>query len=559
MAALLAATAVLLAATGGFRATVGGLRLSARSPLLVAILAAINFSIWLTRARRANAVESDLDAIWNACNRHAKPVIVSVALIASLVATIYSTRSAAGADASGYVSEAALLASTQLFHVDDLSDMTRGHDAYLTTPLGWQPSPAVGKQSPTYAPGLPLLMAVPHAVGGVTGATHVVIAAAIVAVIATGLIASHLGGSVSGILAAMLIAFTPVFLYQSIQPMSDVPVTAAWLVCFLMLCRSDPSGSLIGGVACGLAVLIRPNLAPLAIVPLFIARRRIAFAVPVAVAGVALAYLQWRWYGSPLRSGYGATETLFSAANIIPNIGRYADWWLSTAPVLLIGWLFGPTQLRSNPFARALAAFDMLVIAAYLIYAVFDEWSYLRFLLPALAVSAVFTGVVLAKWIESWPVAVRVALLFAVAIGLTGLNVWSARSLDTFKLADQLRRVSTVAGYLQSNVPPSAVLLSGEQSGSMRYYTGRSILRWEAASTDALATVLPTLENSNRPLFIVLDAWEEGSFRSKLSAVVPLDWPPMLEAGTTHRTRVWRLDDRARYLRGEPVDTVRLR
>jgi hypothetical protein len=33
----------------------------------------------------------------------------------------------------------------------------------------------------------------------------------------------------------------------------------------------------------------------------------------------------------------------------------------------------------------------------------------------------------------------------------------------------------------------------------------------------------------------------------------------MLEAGTTHRTRVWRLDDRARFLRGEAVDTVRLR
>src|SRR6187549_374416 len=158
VAALLAATAVILAVSGGVRFTVGGLRLSARSPLLVAVLAFINFTIWLSQARRSNAVDADLDAIWAALHRHSK-FIVAIALIAGAVATAFATRSAAGADASGYVSEAALLTSGQLFHDDDLQDAGRGFDSYLTTPLGWQPSPVAGKQSPTYAPGLPLLMA----------------------------------------------------------------------------------------------------------------------------------------------------------------------------------------------------------------------------------------------------------------------------------------------------------------------------------------------------------------------------------------------------------------
>ena len=43
------------------------------------------------------------------------------------------------------------------------------------------------------------------------------------AVWATGMLA----GGAAGVVAATLLAFTPVFLYQSIQPMSDVPVTAA--------------------------------------------------------------------------------------------------------------------------------------------------------------------------------------------------------------------------------------------------------------------------------------------------------------------------------------------
>ena len=55
-------------------------------------------------------------------------------------------------------------------------------------------------QVPTYPPGLPLLMAVPHAVAGIDGATAVVIASAAVAVWATGMIA----GGVAGIMAAIV-------------------------------------------------------------------------------------------------------------------------------------------------------------------------------------------------------------------------------------------------------------------------------------------------------------------------------------------------------------------
>jgi hypothetical protein len=105
------------------------------------------------------------------------------------------------------------------------------------------------------------------------------------------------------------------------------------------------------------------------------------------------------------------------------------------------------------------------------------------------------------------------------------------------------------------------VLIAGEQSGSMRYYTQRSILRWEAATPGAMAAAIAELGVLGRPVYIVLDAWEDAPFRSKFSSVtaVALDWPSLLEAGTSHRTRLWRLSDRPRFLRGEPVDTLRQR
>ena len=527
-----------------------------RSPLPLAIIAVAAVGLWYVLARREQSLVADLESAWDALNRYSIWV-TGIALVAMFTTGVFATRSAAGADASGYVSEAAALVSGRLFHADELSDIRRGRDPFLTSPLGWRPA-GDSAQSPTYPPGLPLLMAIPHSVAGVTGASAVVIIAAGIAVLATGLLAFRMGGSIAAIIAASFIAFTPVFLHQSIQPMSDVPATAAWMLCFLMLGRGG-SSDILAGVACAVAVLIRPNLAPLAIVPLLMAHRRVAFAIPVALAGVLLAVMQTLWYGSPLESGYGSAGELFALSNIGPNASRYARWFLGTATAMLLA-IFGFVRLRTNRVAQGAFAFATLVIASYLVYAVFDDWTYLRFLLPAMAVLAVFAAIELAAWIERWPVAVRPLLLFAVVIGVTAHAFWVARSMDTFKLAHQLRRVSVVADFINEDVPPAAVIVAGEQSGSMRYYTERPILRWEAATPAALDEAMAALEQSRRPIYIVLDAWEDGLFRAKFSALPSgaLDWPPILDTGTSHRTRLWKLGDRGRFLNGESLSTIRL-
>ena len=396
-------------------------------------------------------------------------------------------------------------------------------------------------------------MSIPHAIAGIDGANAVVIASAAVAVWATGM----LTGGVAGIIAALLIAVSPVFLYQAFQPMSDVPVTAAWMVCFLLICHDRRS--IWAGIACAAAVLIRPNLAPLAIVPFFAANNRIAFALPVIAAGAFLAFMQWLWYGSPLQSGYGSTAELFAFANILPNAFRYFNWLIATAPVLLLAPL-GFIRLKRQSRPRTLTIFAMLVIASYLVYGVFEVWSYLRFLLPALAVFAIFAAVELAVWIERWPRSWRAPILVGLLLGVTAHGLFVARGLDTFKLADQLRRVEQVADVINRQTPSDAVVVSGEQSGSIRYYTGRPILRWEAATAETLSAAIAALEAANRPVYIVLDAWENEPFLARFASVgaVALDWPPMVDAGTTHRTRLWRLADRAASRNGQYVPTVRI-
>jgi hypothetical protein len=555
----LGATAVLIAVSGGFRTIVGGFRVSMRSPLAAGTGALLAGAAWFFIARRDRAIAADLDVWWFAIERHATRIIGAFALVAAIIASTFATRSAAGADASGYLSQAQRIAvMLPPVYFDEVGQYVPQLAAWITTPLGWRPHEDgsdveyVGIQVPTYPPGLPLLMSVPHAMAGIDGANAIVIASAAIAVWATGMLA----GGVVGVLAALLLAFTPVFVYQSLQPMSDVPVTAAWMVCFLLLVRGRASW--LAGVACAVAVLIRPNLAPLAIVPLLIARQRVLFAIPVAVAAVFLANFQWSLYGSPIRSGYGSAEDLFAVSNVVPNAQRYFSWLVATSPVLLLA-PFGQVRLSGRQ-GRALGAFASLVVVAYLIYAVFDQWSYLRFLLPALAVFCVFAAVALMAWIERRPTPWRAPLLFALMLFITAHGLFVARSREAFKLAEQLRRVEQVANFLSGDGAERRVVVSGEQSGAIRYYTTLPILRWDLATPEALRAAVVAIEDAGYSTYVALDAWEEEPFRRKFASVaeIQLDWPPMVEAGSSHRTKLWRTSDRAKFLAGERVETLRI-
>lgn len=569
--------AVLLAVSGGFRVTAGGLRLSARSPLPAASAALIALTAWYFLARRSNNVPLDLDDAWRLLERRSPIITLSIAIGSGTIAGVYATFAAAGADASGYVSEAKLLAEGRLVYHDTLAAIIGGWQSGLTSPLGWRPGVVEGLQSPTYPPGLPLLMAVPHWFGGAVAAGWVVIISAAIAVWSTGVIARHLAGGVAAIVGALVLAVLPVFIFQSVQPMSDVPVTAAWMLCWLAITRralsdsgSRVSGSrgvegspALAGIACAIAVLIRPNLAPLAIVPLVFvssrARHAVAFAVPVALAGFALLWLQWYWYGSPLRSGYGTAGELFALANVRPNARFYLSALVTTAPILLLAPI-GVWLMRRDRRAWALAAFAVLVVASYLIYAVFEHWSYFRFLLPALAIGSVFAGAAVARMVAGLPVSARAAVTLVVALAIAAVGIANARVLDAFALTDQYRRLVQLGEHLSASIPAGAVIVSGEQSGSMRYYTTRPVVRWEAASPEDLMRALAALQTANRPVWFVLDAWEEEPFRAKFASVPPaaLDWPPAVTAGATHRTSAWQLGDRVRFQKGDRVVTTRL-
>jgi hypothetical protein len=141
------------------------------------------------------------------------------------------------------------------------------------------------------------------------------------------------------------------------------------------------------------------------------------------------------------------------------------------------------------------------------------------------------------------------------------MNLNAAQSHGVFRLAAQQSRAALAGRYLAASVPARGVLVAGEQSGSTRYYTGRSIVRWDFATPEALSASLDQLSREGYEIWIALDTWEEEPFRKKFAGIiaVALDWPPRVEAGTELIMRAWRLRDREPFMRGENYVTDRLR
>ena len=160
-------------------------------------------------------------------------------------------------------------------------------------------------------------------------------------------------------------------------------------------------------------------------------------------------WAQWQWYGSPLRSGYGTVGELFALANIRPNARFYGSVLISTAPILLLAPV-GAWLVRRDRRAWALTTFAALVVAAYLVYAVFDQWSYFRFLLPALAIGSIFVGAAVARMVAGLPAAARAPVTFVVALAIAAVGIANARVLDAFALKDQHHRIVQLGEHLNT-------------------------------------------------------------------------------------------------------------
>ena len=522
---LAAGWATLLTFAGGVVLRTPWGRLSSRDPvrpLALAIFAGLVFAF----TARADTVGVSARSPWPAR-------LAGIIAVLTLLAGLHlGTFTASGADPSGYVSEAALLREGHL---------TRAAPAWVVSapwpdaartasPLGYAPGPRPGTQVPTYPVGLPLLMATAHIVAGSNGEYYVMPIAGAILIWITYLLGKRVSTPWGGLLAASLVASSPPFLMWVVMPMSDVPVTTCWTLAMLCALSAGLPSAAAAGAATALAILIRPNLVPLAPVVAFLVwrgasigrwSRLFVYGSVAAIGPVMILVINQAVYGSPFESGYGDVSALYSSAFIGPNIQRYTRWFVSAQTVVPLAGLaaiFGsgrPGRPDRSIVATLTLGVPAVVIASYLPYLPFEDWSYLRFLLPAYP--ALFTGLAIAassiveRWGDRQWVRPVVAVIASV-VALHGLDYSNAPS----DLSRDEQRYRLAAAAVTPE-PANTIFVSFQHSGSLRYYTGHAILRWDLMDSRSIDTASADLEGRGFRLVWVGDLAEADAMRQRLA------------------------------------------
>ena len=502
-------------------------------------------------------------------------IAILIAGAAMVVGVKWGTYAAGGSDSYCYVNQAELFAHGKVREVPALAARVPWPNVALTfAPAGHVPSPTVPNSFVPMCPaGYPIAMALVRSIAGRAAMFWVVPIFGALAVWFTYLLGRRVAGEITGLLAAALLAASPVFLYQVVQPMSDVPALAMWTLALLAALPARPMTlrtAMLAGLASGAAVLVRVNLVPLAFVTgaavclsrpatvRAVLARAAAFAAGVLPFVVIVMVLQNAMYGGPLKSGYGTVGMLFSADHIAPNLARYPRWLIETQTPFLTLALVAPFVARGN--ARRLAwwliAFAAATLMCYLPYVVYDAWWFVRFLLPLLPPLLVLAVLVVAALATRFRNLWRTLALVALTGALVVFQVRVAIARDVFRLHVFEQKYRDAGEYVSAKLPANAMLLAINESGSLRFHGNRPTIAVDAMDPAWLDRAIETLTAAGYHPYVLLEAaeieWFTHQFASQ-SRVGGLDWPP--RAQIDRQVTIYDPADRDGFLHGTHITT----
>jgi hypothetical protein len=552
------AAAVWDVAMGGFFFTVGGLRVSSREaykPFRLAMLA-IAAAIWLH-----DRTAEPADTTWKRLPKWTVPVAAAASLMSMLVAIRFGIFAAGGSDAYGYVSQAFLWASGRLVTPDPLAALEPAL-GQAVAPIGYRLATTPGAIVPIYPAGFPMTMAVALKIGGATAIYYVVPVLGALAVFLTYLLGARIDRPVTGMIAAILVAFSTIFMFQTFEPMSDVPVTAWFLLAWVVGLSSKDSAAFASGLAVSAAVLTRPNLVPLAIVVAAVvashaprARRFALFAAGAVPGCLVVAAINWRLYGSPLAPGYGPLESLYAWSYVKTNLRTYLGWlWQLSSPFVLLA-LVAPIVARRR-HQVAMLVFFVVLLGCYVWYIPFAPWPFLRFLLPGIPLLLILSSTVFVRAVDLLPLSLRTVAVLILCTLLPIRYVIKSDSLRMFATHRSEHRYIAIGNYLRRTLPPDVVVMSMIQSGSLRLYGDRLTVRWDMLPANKLDAAVQALQAAGYRPYLLLEDWELPLFRDLFGGANQygrIDWPPAFEYRDISKVWIYEFADRGRYFSGVNV------
>jgi len=458
---------------------------------------------------------------------------------------------AGGADSSGYLNSARLLAqgraTTPLRTAAGLPANTVPASAWV--PIGFK-SHGDDAMAPTYPIGLPLVVAAAARIVGWTAAPDAVMMLhALAGVFLLFRLAGACGLPASAsVLAALLLATSPLYLFTSLNLMSDTPALV-WTTAAVLLAwksRGHPAWAAAAGFAMSATVLVRPTnvlvILPIALC-LGLAWRGWLALIAGGIPGAALLVaFNLAAYGSALTTGYGDMSPHFAMDNGFPSLRNYVAW----LPVLLTP--IGVLAIGLPLLARRVGRMALVLVAwagSFLVFYAFyyftqEYWWSLRFLLPAfppLIVGALWVG---SASVQRWRAATRHrrAMMLAgvtLAVLLMAHNAFWVLRLTALDIGYGERVYLETTSWMSDHVPSNAVVLAMQVSGALFYYTEFPVLDWQTGS-GSLRRLESHLLAANRPLYAVFFPYEVED-RKALDRI-PGRW---VLAGKVRDVTVWRL------------------
>lgn len=447
---------------------------------------------------------------------------------------------ASGADSGGYLASAKLLSQGRLTtSVRSVPELQMAN-SWEQTPLGYQLIPGDTILRPTYPIGLPLHYAVAGLVAGwYWGPLLVAVFAALAVLVVCYFCAREMG--VRPALAALgtvAVAVSPLFLFASFTPMSDVVATAWCSIAFLAALRSKRGRgwSLFCGVAFSIAVLVRPAniiLLPALMIALWNWRNLLwtgLGALPGAI-GNGL-YNQFMW-GSPFLSGYGSVGGAFSRDFFLPTLVNYGETLPFALPLMFVGLgliPFLPWRKRPRELSACLL-WAVIFMGFYAFYSFTSTtWWFLRFIVPAFPALVILgasglDAVLQRKSGLGLPTKGIIVVVVVVSFSLVG-SVSMAREKHFMLMKQYQEPYLKVCDWAKMNMPQGSLVACMQTSSALYYYTDFPVLRWDATEPHTYANLKIELRKTGRPFYAVLLSHE---VEEALKIRLPGSWSKVKE------------------------------
>jgi hypothetical protein len=245
-------------------------------------------------------------------------------------------------------------------------------------------------------------------------------------------------------------------------------------------------------------------------------------------------------YGSAFRSGYYPIAIFFHADVGLPTTAHFARWLAAFLPVVLLVLPLGALALReyrTRP-TWALLLWFAAITGVYAFYSFSREaWSGLRFILPAIP-ALIVAGLLGLQALAGRFLRGQAALgLLALLIGTWAVarSKHHAHKLGIFQTKEFEDRYITATRVARDRFPANALVVCSQMSGTVYYYTGLAVLRWDHINAAKFADYCAIARQHGLPIRALLFTTEETA---ALTEHCPGNWE---QIGRVAHIGLWQL------------------